>query len=171
MLDKFKLDYYRYTGSYKVSPIELMRDHSLRYLLCLRGGVLLNPLRKHLSTKYGLNLGNGNNIGSGLYLGHAYGINVNPGVIIGKNCALHKGCTLGQENRGKRKGCPTLGNDVWVGINSMIVGRVTIGDHVLIAPCSFVNCDVPANSIVVGNPCKIIPRKSATAGYNDFKIP
>ena len=170
MLDRFKLDYYRYTGSYRISFLELMRDHSLRYLLCLRGGALLKPLRKRLSIKYGLNLGSGENIGPGLYLGHAYGINVNPRASIGCNCSLHKGCTIGQENRGERRGCPVLGNDVWVGINSAVVGNITIGDNVLIAPLTYVNCDVPSNSIVLGSPCRVIPCENATEGYSDNKI-
>lgn len=118
-----------------------------------------------MQTKYGLELGNGTNIGPGLYLGHAYGITVNPAAKIGKNCNLHKGVTVGQENRGKRKGAPTLGDYVWVGTNSVIVGNITIGDNVLIAPNSFVNRDVPSNSIVVGSPMKIIEHKNATEGY------
>ena len=161
----FKDDYYRYTGSRKVQLRTMLKDHSLRYLFCLRGGVLLFPLRKHMQTKYGLELGRGFNIAPGLYLGHAYGITVNPNAIIGKNCNLHKGCTIGQENRGKRAGTPVLGERVWVGAHATVVGKVSIGDDVLIAPNSYVNQDVPAHSIVVGNPCKIIPRENATEKY------
>ena len=165
MFKTFRLDYYRYTGSDRIRIIELLKDHSLRYLFALRGGVLLKPLRKHLSTKYGINLGNGSNVAAGIYLGHAYGINVNPGARIGANWKLHKGCTIGQENRGKRKGAPVLGDRVWVGSGAVIVGRITVGDDVLIAPNAYVNCDVPAHSIVVGNPCKITPRNNATEHY------
>ena len=53
----------------------------------------------------------------------------------------------------------------------MVVGRIHIGDDVLIAPNSFVNCDVPSHSIVVGNPCRIIPRENATEGYVTFPVP
>lgn len=73
--------------------------------------------------------------------------------------------TIGQENRGFRKGCPTIGNRVWIGINSTIVGNITIGDDVLIAPNSFVNFDVPPHSIVLGNPGSIIHKENATEGY------
>lgn len=45
-----------------------------------------------------------------------------------------------------------------MGANSIIVGKVHIGDHVLLAPGAFVNFDVPNNSIVLGNPGKIIQR-------------
>ncbi len=46
-------------------------------------------------------------LGEGLYIGHPYRITINPGVVMGKNCNIHKGVTVGRENRGKRKGVPT----------------------------------------------------------------
>lgn len=104
-------------------------------------------------------------IGPGLYLGHPYGITINPEAKIGCNVNIHKGVTLGRENRGPRKGAPTLGNKVWLGVNSTIVGNIHIGDDVLIAPNSYVNFDVPSHSIVIGNPGKIISREGATDGY------
>lgn len=100
-LHSFKYDYYRYTGSYRIGITPLLKDHSLRYLLCLRaGGGLFRIFRKHLSTKYGIELGDGSQIARGAYLGHAYGISINPAAKVGKNCSFHKGCTIGQENRG-----------------------------------------------------------------------
>ena len=94
-------------------------------------------------------------IGYGLYIGHPYGLTINPAAVIGNNCNIHKGLLIGQENRGKRKGTPTIGNDVWIGVNVAIVGKITIGDDVLIAPNTYVNCDVPSHSVVFGNPCVI----------------
>ena len=81
------------------------------------------------------------------------------------NSDIHKGVVIGQENRGKRKGAPTIWDSVWIGINAAIVGNITIGDDVLIAPNSFVNCDVPSHSIVYGNPCQIKNSENATQGY------
>ena len=104
-------------------------------------------------------------IEEGLYLGHTCMVHVNEGVKIGRNVNLHKGVTIGQENRGKRKGVPTIGNNVWIGVNAVVVGNVKIGDDVLIAPNSFVNCDVPSHSVVVGNPCVIKHKDFATADY------
>lgn len=72
---------------------------------------------------------------------------------------------IGQVNRGPKKGTPTVGDRVWIGINAAIVGKITIGNDVLIAPNSFVNCDVPSHSVVFGNPCVIKHRDYATEGY------
>lgn len=113
------------------------------------------------------------NIGPGLYLGHAYAITINSGATIGANCNIHKGVTIGQENRGKRKGVPTIGNCVWIGVNATVVGKINIGDDVMIAPNTFVNCDIPSHSIAFGNPCVIVHRDNATAEYinNKYSIP
>ena len=71
---------------------------------------------------------------------------------------------------GGRQGTPVIGNEVWIGINAAIVGKVTIGDDVLIAPNSYVNCDVPSHSIVFGNPCIIKHRENATEGYINRRV-
>lgn len=127
-------------------------------------------LRKKMQAHYGLEIPGQATIGEGFYIGHAYGITVNTDAVIGRNCNIHKGVTIGQENRGKRKGAPVLGDCVWLGVNSTVVGAVTIGDDVLIAPNSYVNCDVPSHSIVIGNPCRIIPRDNATEGYVNKRV-
>ena len=127
---------------------------------------LVNRYRfRKLKEKLNIELFGKTSIGYGLYVGHPFGITINSDVTIGNNCNIHRGVLIGQENRGKRKGYPTIGNNVWIGINSTIVGKITIGDDVLIAPNSFINCDVPSHSVVFGNPCIIKHRENATEGY------
>lgn len=146
----------------------------LRFLWLLRKGqstnsVLLKKfislLLRHYRLKYGLEISHHTKIGKGLYLGHAFNITINSGATIGDNCNLHKGIVIGRTNRGELKGVPTIGNQVWIGINAAVVGNIKIGNDVLIAPNSFVNCDVPSHSIVLGNPCIIKHRDNATEGY------
>ena len=120
--------------------------------------------------KHGMEIPIETTIGKGLYLGHAYNITINGSATLGENVNLHKGVTIGQENRGNRKGAPTIGDDVWIGINATIVGNITIGNDVLIAPNTYVNCDVPNHSIVFGNPCVIKHRDNATEDYVNNKV-
>ena len=176
MENLFKYDYYRYYGTkWNLMGLKyLISDHSLWFLFLLRksqdeSGIFTKPfvwvLLRRLSKKYGLEISPKTKIGKGLYIGHAYNITVNPKVILGNNINIHKGVTLGQENRGKRKGTPIIGNNVWIGVNSTLVGNIRIGDDVLIAPNSYINKDIPSHSIVIGNPCKIIYREDATKEY------
>lgn len=77
---------------------------------------------------------------------------------------------MGRRTAASARELPVLGDCVWLGVNSTVVGAVTIGDDVLIAPNSYVNCDVPSHSIVIGNPCRIIPRDNATEGYVNKRV-
>lgn len=140
----------------------------MRKLQSNRGGyfiALYKRLYRITSLMYCNDISYQAEIGPGLYIGHPYGITVNGKTKIGKNCNIHKGVTIGQENRGKRKGTPTIGDSVWIGINSTIVGNITVGDDVLIAPNTYVNCDIPSHSIVFGNPCIIKSSGNATSDY------
>lgn len=67
------------------------------------------------------------------------------------------------EKRGKRAGCPIIGNKVYIASGAVITGKIKVGNNVLIAANSFVNFDVPNNSIVIGN--KIIKSNKATDYY------
>ena len=115
--------------------------------------------------KYGIEISMNTSIGKGFYLGHAFNITINPLAVIGDNVSVHKGVLIGISNRGKSKGVPTIGNRVWIGCNAVIVGNVSIGDDVLIAPNTYVNCSIPPHSVVFGNPCIIKHRDNATEGY------
>ena len=126
---------------------------------------LYRKLTVHYRTTHGIEIPDELNVGGGFYIGHPYGITINPEVVLGENINIHKGVTIGQENRGSRKGAPVIGNCVWIGVNASIVGAISIGDDVLIAPNSYVNCDVPDHSIVFGNPCIIKHKENATEGY------
>lgn len=147
--------------------------HALRFIWYFRhyqtstgfARKLFGFLMNQMKLKYGLEISGKARIGKGVYLGHAFNITVNPNAEIGNFCNLHKGVTIGQQNRGKRKGVPKIGDYVWIGVNATIVGNVMIGDDVLVAPGAYVNCDVPSHSIVIGNPCQIHHRDNATEGY------
>ena len=171
---EFISDFYRVTGKeYNVKNFVyyFIRKHEIRYLYFYRNKkTLINKMIfRKLSKKYGIELLS-TKIGKGLYLGHAFCITVNPEVTIGNNCNIHKGVTIGQENRGKRKGVPNIGNEVWIGVNATVVGKIKIDDDVLIAPNSYVNIDVPAHSVVLGNPCKIYSKDKATESYINNKV-
>ena len=109
-------------------------------------------------------------IGRGCRILHFGNIVVNPCAIIGDNFNIAQGCLIGN-SEGKKCGTPIIGNNCCMFANSMVLGGVKIGNDVLIAPGAFVNFDVPDNSIVIGNPGKIIPRDSSpTAKYIIYPV-
>ena len=175
----FQLDYYRMTGEkWSFSPktlVNMLMHHNLRFMRLWRSYQRRkSPITRlrivRMCRKYGLEISVGAEIGEGFYIGHPYNITVAEGVRIGRNVNLHKGCTIGRENRGKRQGVPTIGNNVYVGINAVIVGNITVGDDVLIAPNSFVNQDIPPHTVVTGNPAVLHPKEDATKDYVCFRV-
>lgn len=160
-----KLDKKRYDGGGDKMPRfqYFFRKMQEKNFFPLR--LMYKVLFKYYKAKNHIELYYKTQIDAGLYIGHPYGIMINRNAIIGKNVNIHKGVVIGQENRGKRKGTPIIGDNVWIGINSVIVGKVVIGNDVLIAPNSYVNCDIPSHSVVFGNPCTIKPKENATKNY------
>ena len=127
--------------------------------------IFYSLLKNRYSYKYGFQIPSTTEIGEGFYIGHCGTIVINGKAKIGKNCNITHNVTIGQANRGKLKGYPLIGDNVWIGTGSVIVGNINIGSNVLIAPNSFVNIDVPENSLVVGNPCKIVYKDNPCEGY------
>lgn len=166
MINKAKVDFIRYSGTYKWTfNYSMILCYLFRKCQLTSGisNMFFRVIFLFWKSRKGIEISSRTNIGEGLYIGHPWGITINAETIIGRNVNIHKGVTIGQENRGKRKGVPTIGNDVWIGINTTIVGNITIGNDVLISPNSFINFDIPDHSIVIGN--KIIANSEATKGY------
>lgn len=92
-------------------------------------------------------------IGEGFRPAHCYSTVVNA-EKIGKNFMVYQCVTIGM-NAGK---CPSFGDDVVVFSNSVIMGGITLGNHVRVGAGSVVCKSVPANCVVVGNPAHIIKR-------------
>lgn len=120
---------------------------------------------KKLENKTGFSFEHNTSIGDGLIIGHWGKIVINGQVKFGNQMFITHGVTIGRDIRGKRAGVPTFGDRVCIRSNSTVVGKVNIGNDVLIAPNTFVNFDVPDHSIVIGNPAKIIHRDNATEGH------
>lgn len=170
-------DFYRYFGT----PLSWtsfwkgLKVEGFRFCLAYRmaqsaarfspRGIFFRWLLARYHWKFGFQIPLRAQIGEGLYLAHLGFIVINNDVRIGRYCNLAPGVTLGQTNRGPRKGSPQLGDCVWVGTNAVVVGKVRIGNNVLIAPGAYVNFDVPDDSIVLGNPARVIPNREATVGY------
>ncbi len=171
----FEKDLYRYYGESGEPFLKrLFRPLELKYIRLFRKANTCRfaPLRYYytwrlllLSRRTQIQIPARTSIGEGFYIGHLGRVIIHPDAKLGKNVNIGTGVTIGIENRGERKGAPTIADNCWIGTNAVVVGRVSIGSDVLIAPLAYVNFDVPDHSIVVGNPARIISRENATAEY------
>lgn len=86
---------------------------------------------------------------------HPIGIIISPMTKIGQNCIVHQNTTLGEKN-GK---APTIGDNVRICPNSVVIGDVHIGDNSIVGAGSVVVKDIPANEVWAGNPAHFIKKK------------
>jgi len=95
-------------------------------------------------------------IAPGLYIGHFGPTVVHGAVHIGANCNLSQGVTIGIAGREENRGCPTLGDRIYVGPNAVIMGKISIGDDAAIGAGAIVSKAVPDRGVAVGNPASVI---------------
>lgn len=94
-------------------------------------------------------------IGKGTILGYqALGMVIHKRCVIGENCHISQNVTIGGTS-GLYE-VPVLGDNVQVGAGAVIIGPVHVGDNVIIGANSVVNRDIPANSVAVGAPARVI---------------
>jgi len=152
---------FRYTFLFR--KVTLHGKNSIR-------GFLYRFLLRRYRYRYGFEINIDAQLGPGFYLTSHCGTVVIGPVTIGKNCNVGHGVTIGRGITGERKGRPTIGDNVWIGTGAVLVGKIKIGHNVLIAPNSFVNFDVPENSLVIGNPGRIISKQNPTGDYINYPV-
>lgn len=94
-------------------------------------------------------------IGPGLYIGHSGGIWVAPGAVLGRECNLSQGVTLGLGGS-VRRGAPQLHDRVWIGPHATLSGPVVVGRKAVIGANSLVVSNVPERGVAVGVPARVV---------------
>jgi len=118
--------------------------------------IIAKGILRHYKYKFGIVIPFTTKIDSGIYIGHFGQIIVNGNSIIGKNCNISQGVTLGQVNRGNKIGSPIIGENVYIGPGVKIIGNIKVGNNVAIGANCVVTKDIPDNAVVVGIPGKVI---------------
>jgi len=120
--------------------LPLLAVHSVLDKLCIIcWGISINPAA---------------DIGPGLYVAHFGGIIIGP-IVMGSDCNIAHQVTLGMRADG-REGVPSFGDQVWIGVGSVVYGGIQIGSGVAIAPHTVVSRSVPDRAMVAGNPMRVL---------------
>lgn len=119
----------------------------------------------------GIEIHPGAQIGKGLFIDHGMGVVIGETTIIGDNCTIYQGVTLGGTGKEKGKRHPTLGNNVMVGSGAKVLGPFTVGDNSKIAAGAVVLSEVPPNSTCVGVPARIVKREGIKMDLDQVTIP
>ena len=112
-------------------------------------------------------------IGERFFIDHATGVVIGETAVIGDDCTIYQGVTLGGTSLEKGKRHPTLGDRVVVGAGAKVLGPISVGSDARIGANSVVVRDVPAGAVVVGVPGQIISRGETGASdsaYDDQKL-
>ena len=112
-------------------------------------------------------------IGERFFIDHATGVVIGETAIIGDDCTIYQGVTLGGPSLETGKRHPTLGDRVVVGAGAKVLGPITVGSDARVGANSVVVRDVPAGAVVVGVPGQIISRGETGASdsaYDDQKL-
>ena len=114
----------------------------------------------------GIEIHPGAEIGRRFFIDHGMGVVIGETAIIGDDCTLYHGVTLGGTSWKKGKRHPTLQNGVVVGAGAKVLGPIDIGEEARVGSNSVVVKDVPAGMTVVGVPAKLIqPQKKEHAPH------
>jgi serine O-acetyltransferase len=144
--------------------------HHLTHWLWLHG--LRFPARfiSQVARLYtGIEIHPGAVLGRRLFIDHGMGTVIGETAIIGDDCTLYQGVTLGGTGKEKGKRHPTIGNNISVGSGAKLLGNIIVGDNCRVGAGSVVLRSVPANSTIVGVPGHIVLRDGKRVVITDPK--
>lgn len=119
--------------------------------------------QKTIEILTGISLPYSATIGHSFYIGHFGGLIVNANSIIGNNCNISQGVTIGVSGRNNKRGVPVIGDNVYIGANAVIAGKIKVGNDCVIAANSLVVNSVENGVTVLGVPAKVVSTKTSKA--------
>ncbi|MBQ8961005.1 MAG: serine O-acetyltransferase [Ruminococcus sp.] len=115
-------------------------------------------------SRTGIEIHPGAKIGRGLFIDHGMGVVIGETAVLGDNCLLYQGVTLGGTGKDKGKRHPTLGNNVLVGSGAKVLGPFKVGNNVKIAANAVVLTAIPDNCTAVGVPARVVRMNGRKVG-------
>lgn len=119
-----------------------------------------NWITSRMRKKTGIEIHPGAILGKRIFIDHGSGIVIGETTIIGDDVTIYQGVTLGGTGKETGKRHPTIGNRVTIGAGAKVLGSITVGDDSKIGAGAIVLKNVPDNSTVVGNPGRVVQKKT-----------
>lgn len=113
--------------------------------------------QKCIEATTGISLGHGATIGPGLLITHLSGVIVQDDAVLGRDCHLCQGATIGRGHGTGGYGAPVVGDRVYVGPHVALLGKIAVGNDVRVSANSVVTTDVPEGSSVRPAPAVVTP--------------
>ena len=107
----------------------------------------------------GIEIHPGATIGRGLFIDHGMGVVIGETTVIGDDCTIYQGVTLGGTGKDTGKRHPTLGNNIMIGAGAKVLGPLTVGDYSKVAAGAVVLSNIPEHSTAVGVPAKVVRQR------------
>jgi serine O-acetyltransferase len=148
--------------------LQIYRFGHLRYrfnskLIRIPLGVIHLFLSKWAEMLCGVTIGVSAKIGRRLIIEHSGAIVIHGNAVLGDDCIVRQGVTIGNRQLNAPFDAPVIGNRVNIGAGAKILGKVHVGDDAQIGANAVVIEDVPAHSVAVGVPARVIPTKNTGA--------
>lgn len=112
--------------------------------------------QKIIETTTGISIPASVRVGHSFYIGHFGGIILNANTVIGDNCNISQGVTIGISGLGENRGVPVIGDNVYIGANAVLAGKITIGNDVLVGASSLVNKSCNDQVTLLGVPAVVV---------------
>ncbi|MBR5783229.1 MAG: serine O-acetyltransferase [Clostridia bacterium] len=143
--------YFLYNG------FKAIRAYRRAHKLYLKGHYFLARwISERAKRRTGIEIHPGATIGKGLFIDHGTGVVIGETAVIGDNCVIYQGVTLGGTGKDTGKRHPTLGNNVMVGAGAKILGPFRVGNNVKIAAGAVVLNEIPDDATAVGVPARVV---------------
>lgn len=134
-----------------------IQAHRLAHRLYQRKLFLPARMVSHLSRFLtGIEIHPGATVGERVFIDHGMGVVIGETAVVGDDCTLYQGVTLGGTGKARGKRHPTLESKVVAGVGAKILGDVTIGEGARIGGGAVVLRDVPAHTTAVGIPARAV---------------
>ena len=141
------------------SGLHAILAYRLSHMLYNRGYLfaarLISQSARHIT---GIEIHPGAKIGKGVFIDHGSGVVIGETAVVGNNCTLYQGVTLGGTGKDTGKRHPTLGENVMVGAGAKVLGPFEVGSNTKIAANAVVLAPLPENSTAVGIPARVVRR-------------